>query len=228
MISAWLQEAQEWVKGLLGDRLSAAYSEVRAAKQRGTVGAEVHPQVQGFVQTLDQLRLATNAYLAKAVPLSADNPDLQERIQRMVFAYNTLVQNWQDPANTRPNAAAERRLPVQGELVGAPPLLFATLLTVGIGSASWAVSELGAAWALAAKGDAEVALAQVQLQQQDLDARVAASEDGRTLPPATVNQPNPAPTTASEVSDLVKVAAAGVGVLGLVGGLAWLAGNRGR
>lgn len=223
MVSSWLQQAQEWARGLLGDKLEAALSTVRAAQQTGTVGQRVHPEVQSFVVTLDQLRLATNGYLARALPLVGENPELEDRIQRLVFAYQTLATNWQDPANTRPNAAAAKRMEV-----GVAPVAWAALLTVGIGAASWAVSELGAAWAIAARGDAEVALAQVQLQQQDLDARVAASQDGRTLPPSTIAPPNPKPEVPGEIDGLVYVAAGAVGLAAVVGGVAWLLGSRGR
>ena len=223
MVSSWLNEAQQWVKGLLGDKLEAALSTVTAAQQSGTVGAQIHPEVQGFVQTLDQLRLATNAYLARAMPLVGDNPELEDRAHRLVFAYQTLATNWQDPANTRPNAAAAQRFEV-----GVAPVVWVALVTVGLGSASWAVSKMGAAWAIAAKGDAEVALAQVQLQQRDLEARVAASQDGRHLPPSTVAPPNPRPETPGEVDSLVPVAAGAVGLAVVVGGIAWLVGGRRR
>ncbi len=83
LASAWLEDFRTWVDGLLGDRLSAALAQVKAAVARGTVTQDVAPQVQRCAAVLGTLRAETQAYLAVAAPHHAD-PDVKERSDRLV------------------------------------------------------------------------------------------------------------------------------------------------
>jgi len=217
-VSAWLAEFNTWVDGLLGSKLDAALVKVRAAVQRGDVGTEVQPQVQAFANTLDALRSETVAWLEKAGPLMKDNPDLEDRGRRMVFAYNTLHRQWTDKAATERISGDDQFVKFRDHTDVGLALTTVVLLTVAVGATAYAVTEVGAAWAIAAKGDTEAALAQVRLQEQDLAARVDASKDGRTLPPATVAPPSPNTRSGDgTVSPLVGAAVA-MGALLVVGG----------
>lgn len=246
MISRFLEDFETWVDGLFGDRLSAGLVAVRAAVQRKTVPTEVTPKVQAFAASLDELRLATNAYLARVLPLREANPDLAERAERMVVAYTTLARAWEDKAaTTKVSASAASSGPVSPpagvvlrgvfggqdtEVIGAVPVLVGLgLLTVMVGATAYAVTETGAAYAIAAKGDVDVALAQVKLQTQDLEARIAATKAGQVLPPATVGLPTmPNVAGPGEVSPLVWVGA-GLATVGLLAtGAWWLSSGRRR
>ncbi len=206
MFAAALQELEEWARGLFGDRLSRAMSYVRGAKQSGEVGTKVQPQVQAFGTTVDALRLATNAYVAKAAPLAKDNPDVAERIDRMVAAYRVLYERFHSPESARKATKLDETLARTEGIIGIAATT-AVLVIITVAGVTYAVSELGSAYAIAAQGDAEQALAQVRLQTKELDERVAATKDGRTLPPSTLPQPNPNPSVGSQVSTGVKVAA---------------------
>ena len=201
LASAWLEEFRTWVDGLLGDRLSAALAQVKAAVARGTVAQDVAPQVQRCAAVLGTLRAETQAYLAVAAPHHAD-PDVKERSDRLVAIWTELWAQWSDPACTRPRAAAEQ--------VGMAPA-WAAVVVVVVGGVAYAVSEVGSAWAISTTADAEVALEQVRLQRKELDARVRASQDGRTLPPSTLPPPE-LPRSGADAAKVVKLALAGLGV----------------
>jgi len=226
-VSSVLSEFQTWVEGLIGSRLDAALVEVRAAVQRGTVDTELQPQVQQFANTLDAMRSETVAWLTKAGPLMADNPDLEDRGRRMVFAYNTLHRQWTDKSATKLLAGEEQFLRYRDHVGVA--LSTMVLLTVAVGATAYAVTELGAAWAISAQEDASKALAQVRLQEKDLQARVDASKDGRSLPPSSVPPPSPSTWTGDADMDTAAKLIVGVGALALLGGAAaWVFGGGAR
>lgn len=213
MLSAALGELETWARGLFGDRLAAALTFVRGARQSGELGTKVQPRVQAYAETLEALKLATNRYLARALPLSKDNPDLAERAKRVSAAYQLLYTQWYEPESVRRASTADRAsLKVQGQVGIAAST--AALVIITVAGVAWAVTEVGAAYAVAAQGDAERALAQIRLQSKELDERVAASKDGRTLPPSTLPQPNPAPLSGVDMGKAMK-AAAGLAVLAL-------------
>jgi len=202
LASAWLEDFRTWVDGLLGDRLSAALAQVKAAVARGTVAQDVAPQVQRCAAVLGTLRAETQAYLAVAAPHHAD-PDVKERSDRLVAIWTELWAQWSDPACTRPRGAGER--------VGMAPA-WAAVVVVVVGGVAYAVSEVGSAWAISTTADAEVALEQVRLQRKELDARVTASQDGRTLPPSTLPPPE-LPRSGADAAKVVKLALAGLGAV---------------
>ena len=202
MAAAWLDDFRTWVDGLLGDRLSAALAQVRAAVARGTVSQEVAPQVQRCAEVLEQLRTETQGYLARAAPLHAD-PDVRERSDRLVAIWNELWAQWSDPTCTREHAG--------GAKVGLAPAGWAAVVVVVVAGVAYAVSEVGSAWAMATTADAEVALAQVRLQTQELDARIAAAAGGTALPPSTLPPPE-LPRSGADAAKVVKLALAGLGL----------------
>lgn len=201
LASAWLEDFRTWVDGLLGDRLSAALAQVKAAVARGTVAQDVAPQVQRCAAVLGTLRAETQSYLAVAAPHHAD-PDVKERSDRLVAIWTELWAQWSDPACTRPRAARES--------VGMAPA-WAAVVVVVVGGVAYAVSEVGSAWAISTTADAEVALEQVRLQRKELDARVTASQDGRTLPPSTLPPPE-LPRSGADAAKVVKLVLAGLGM----------------
>ena len=202
MAAAWLDDFRTWVDGLLGDRLSAALAQVRAAVARGTVSQEVAPQVQRCAEVLEQLRTETQGYLARAAPLHAD-PDVRERSDRLVAIWNELWAQWSDPTCTRRHTC--------GAKVGLAPAGWAAVVVVVVAGVAYAVSEVGSAWAMATTADAEVALAQVRLQTQELDARIAAAAGGTALPPSTLPPPE-LPRSGGDAGKVAKLVAAGLGL----------------
>jgi hypothetical protein len=157
--------------------------------------------VQRCAAVLGTLRAETQAYLAVASPHHAD-PDVKERSDRLVAIWTELWAQWSDPVCTRPQGAGER--------VGMAPA-WAAVVVVVVGGVAYAVSEVGSAWAISTTADAEVALEQVRLQRNELDARVTASQDGRTLPPSTLPPPE-LPRSGADAAKVVKLALAGLGV----------------
>ena len=216
MAAAWLDDFRTWVDGLLGDRLSAALAQVRAAVARGTVSQEVAPQVQRCAEVLEQLRTETQGYLARAAPLHAD-PDVRERSDRLVAIWNELWAQWSDPTCTRQHAG--------GAKVGLAPAGWAAVVVVVVAGVAYAVSEVGSAWAMATTADAEVALAQVRLQTRELDARIAAAAGGTALPPSTLPPPE-FPRAGADAGKVVQLAMAGVGVAAGIGILVAIARKR--
>ena len=134
LASAWLEDFRTWVDGLLGDRLSAALAQVKAAVARGTVAQDVAPQVQRCAAVLGTLRAETQSYLAVAAPHHAD-PDVKERSDRLVAIWTGRWAEWSDPACTRPGDAGER--------VGMAPA-WAAVLPACRASSRAAVTEAGA------------------------------------------------------------------------------------
>ena len=216
LASAWLEDFRTWVDGLLGDRLSAALAQVRAAVARGTVSQEVAPQVQRCAEVLEELRTETQGYLVRAAPLHAD-PDVRERSDRLVAIWNELWAQWSDPTCTRRHSG--------GAKVGLAPAGWAAVVVVVVAGVAYAVSEVGSAWAMATTADAEVALAQVRLQTQELDARIAAAADGKSLPPSTLPPPE-LPRMGASGATAVKVLLAGMAVAAGVGAAVWAVRSR--
>ena len=213
MLSAALEELETWARGLFGDRLAAALTYVRGARQSGELGTKVQPRVEAYAETLEALKLATNRYLFTALPLSKDNPDLADRAKRVSAAYQLLYTQWYEPESVRRASAADQAaVQIRGHVGIAASTAAVVIITVA--GVAWAVTEVGAAYAVAAQGDAERALAQLRLQEQELAARVKASKDGRTLPPSTLALPNPAPVSGTDMGKAMK-AAAGLAVLAL-------------
>jgi len=230
LASAWLEDFRTWVDGLLGDRLSAALAQVKAAVARGTVAQDVAPQVQRCADVLGTLRVETQAYLAVAAPHHADS-DVKERSDRLVAIWTELWAQWSDPACTRPRASGGQGVgrehcergrnaaAVARSAVGMAPAWSAVVVVV-VGGVAYAVSEVGSAWAISTTADAEVALEQVRLQRKELDARVTASQDGRTLPPSTLPPPE-LPRSGADAAKVVKLALAGLRVAVGAGVLAY-------
>ncbi len=215
MLAAALQELETWAKGLLGDRLSAAMSYVRGAKQSGELGTKVQPRVQSYANTLEALRVATNRYIARASPFVGTDADVAERVQRVSAAYQLLYTQWYEPESVR-RATPTDQAKLAANEVGVAPVV-AVLVIVTVGGVAWAVTEVGAAYAVAAQSDAEKALANIRLQEKELGDRVAASKDGRTLPPSTLPQPNPAPLSGDNMEQAAKVLVGTLAAAAVVG-----------
>ena len=214
--AAWLDDFRAWVDGLLGDRLSAALARVRAAVARGTVEQDVAPEVQRCAAVLEDLRKETQGYLARAAPHLAD-PDIKERADRLVAIWNELWTQWSDPTCTRRQSATSG--------IGLAPAAWAAVVVVVVGGVAWAVSDVGAAWAISTTADAEVALAQVRLQQQELEARIAAAAGGTALPPSTLPPPE-LPRAGGSGGTVVKVVLGGLALAAGVGAAVWAVRSR--
>lgn len=154
-----------------------------------TAAEQFLPQVQRFVAALGRLK----SNLDRTLPILRQHPELgslRGPFMRLSRAYQALAEPFYTDAR-----------PAQHQQLGAAwvPVLVVGGLAIGVVAISWAVVSYFDAEAAARESD--VLLAQASIQQQELQARVDASRDGRTLQPSTL-PPMPAPSSGWEMPKL--------------------------
>ena len=170
MRSSWESVRQGWSEGwqALDDKASGLYDAIVAAPE------SYRAKVEGFIaaltaskQNLTWLR-AHNGHLSNQEQASADT--LGQR-------YNDLAAGFLSDAHG-----------AEALQLGAGPLLVVAGIGVGVA---------GIAWAVASYEHAANLRDQTALFREDLAARVVASQQGRTLQPATVPQNVPTPSSSN-------------------------------
>jgi hypothetical protein len=184
-VNGWVAILGAWSQGWKELRARAA-TLYASAVQADPSGAAA--RISGFTQALGETRATLDRIRSRL-------PGLPDPV--LVARYQELERRWHDLAA---GLFADAR-PVATPAVGVPPAL-----VVG----GLAITAVGLAWAFAAYEYALNLQEQTALAERELEARVAASQQGRVLPPSTLPV---APT----------VGAASVG-LWLLGGLALTAG----
>jgi hypothetical protein len=184
-VNGWSQILGAWSQGWkeLRARAAALYA---SAVQADSSGAAA--RISGFTQALGEARATLDRIRSRLPGL----PD-----PALVARYQELERRWHDLAA----GLFADATPVATPVVGMPPAL-----VVG----GLAITAVGLAWAFAAYEYALNLQEQTALAERELDARVAASQQGRVLPPSTLPVAPP-------------VGAASMG-LWLLGGLALTAG----
>jgi hypothetical protein len=191
-VTRWADIQAAWSQGwkALQARAAATYAAALQADPSGTLA-----RVQGFAAALEQARASLDR-MGPRLP----SPPVTEADRAWVSRYQDLERRWRDLAAGLLADAAPASTPAVG---------MAPALVVG----GLAVTAVGLAWAVVAYEYAVNLKEQTELADRELEARVAASQAGRALPPSTL--PPAPPTPASE--------ARSVG-LWLLGGLAVAAG----
>ena len=159
------------------------------------------PQATAFTEALAQSRASLDR-LAAALP----QPPVTEADRQAVLQHQALERRYHELAagfyaDAVPAPAGASPLPVLPSTGAAPVLILGGL----------AVGAVGVAWAIAATQYAVNLREQTALAERELDARIAAGNQGRTLQPSTL------PPQADPV-DAAAGAAKGLGLL-FVGGL---------
>ena len=204
-VPSWGDIKAGWSAGwkALSEQATRAYGSAAQVDPTGTLA-----KVQAFVQALADSRAALDRIAAKL-----PNPPVTAAAQAEVARYQSLERRYHELAAGLYADAT----PAPGQGMGPPPgspvvgVAPAVLIVAGL-----AVGVVGVAWAIAAYEYAVNLREQTSLAERELDARVAANAQGRTL------QPNTLPPQQGPV-DAAKDAAKGVGLL-LVGGLVITAG----
>jgi len=191
-VPSWSDVKTAWSAGwkALSDQATRAYSAAVQANPSAYVD-----QVRGFLSALTTSRETLDRIQAKL-----PNPPVTEADRAAWLKYQELDRRYNDLAAGFYSDAQ----PAQ------PATGIAPAVVVVVGAV--AVGMVGTAWAVAAYEYAVNLQDQTALAERELDARITASEQGRTLQPSTL----PAPPTPEG-------AAKGIGWL-LVGGLVLTAG----
>ena len=199
-VPSWADVKAGWSGGwkALSEQATRAYASAVQVDPTGTL-----QKVQAFLAAQADSRAALDRIAAKL-----PNPPVTEADRAAVANYRAMEVRWHDLAagfyaDATPAPAAGAGAPPGTPVVGVAP---AVLIVAGV-----AVGVVGVAWAIAAYEYAVNLREQTSLAERELDARVAANAQGRTLQPTTLPpQPDPVDKAAS--------AAKGVGLL-VVGGL---------
>lgn len=162
----------------LSEQATAAYGRAAELDPTGTLA-----RVQGFVSALSDSRASLDRIRAKL-----PNPPVTEADRAAHANYAALERRYHDLAAGFYDDAT----PAQGQGMGqgGPSVGVAPVVLVVGGLAIGAV---GVAWAIAAYQYAVNLREQTALAERELDARVAASHDGRPLQSSTLPPP-PSPT----------------------------------
>jgi len=181
---AWLDEFCDWIDGLLGDRLSAALARVGVAVARGTVEQGVAPELQRYAAVPEELRKETQGYSPGPRPIW---PTPTSRSAPTVL-WPSGTSCGRSGRIRRVRVGSRQSASAGGGLATAD---WAAVAVVVVGGLAWAASEIGAAWAISTQADAEVALAQVRLQQQEheLEPLITAAAERTALPMSTLPPP---------------------------------------
>jgi len=179
-------------------RLSSALASDVASDPAG-----FHRRYEGHVAAFVQLMAKTRASLQRYVGLAmqTQDPVHAERARQAAKAWAQVASAWGDVAIPAP-AQQPEATSVEGVVIGAFPV---ALVVWGV-----AVTVVGVAFAIAATAGTTALRDWVDLQHADLEARVSASREGRTLQPPTV----PPPPGGDLVGVMSKVLF-GLGVLGV-------------
>ena len=174
-----LDDLGTWLDGLLGGRLSSAQARVNAAIRTGSVQALIQPEVQRFTDVMGRW----NGTLKRAEATAAAEPRAVDPAASAFLAdqrgkLSVIWSQFRDYL-TGPG------IPTDPPVVGALPLVpICTVLVAG--SIGVGVTAMGAAWAISAYEEAQVELKKTELASKELDARVAALKEGKTLGPFTL------------------------------------------
>jgi hypothetical protein len=194
-VPSWEDVKAAWSAGwkTLAEQAEAAY----AAAIRANPGAYVD-KVTGFLAALTASRETLDRIRAKL-----PDPPVTDADRAAWAKYRDLERRYHDLAagfyaDTRPTEPATGAAPAAG-----------VVIIIG----AIAVGVVGVAWAVAAYEYAVNLQDQTALAERELDARVEASREGRSLQPSTLPPPPPSPEDAAK----------GIGWL-LVGGLVLTAG----
>ena len=184
----WSSIKAAWSRGW-----NALYEEGKRLYQRAI---EANPSkyletVKDFVAALTESRATLDRIKAKLPdpPKTEEDRALAAKVQGLEKRYNELAAGFYSEA-----------VPAGATSTGIAPIIVVAGLAVGVGACAWAV----AAYEYAVNLREQTALA-----EKELDARIEASKQGRTLQPSTLPQPEPPSEKAKK----------GVGML-VVGGLA--------
>ncbi len=199
-VPSWADIKAGWSAGwkTLAEQATRAYGAAAQVDPRGSLA-----RVQAFVQALADSRATLDRIAAKlpTPPVTAADQALVARTQALERRYHELAAGLYADATPAPGQGMG---PTPGSpVVGVAP---AVLIVAGL-----AVGAVGVAWAIAAYEYAVNLREQTALAERELDARVAAYAQGRTLQPTTL------PPQADPL-DKAAGAAKGVGLL-IVGGL---------
>jgi hypothetical protein len=191
-VLSWADIRASWSAGWrdLSAQAASLYARALQADPSGTAS-----RINGFVAALNEAR-STLDRIGPRLP----QPPVTDADRQLVARYQDLERRWHELAA----GFFADATPVSTPAVGMPPAL-----VVG----GLAITAVGLAWAVAAYEYAVNLQEQTVLAERELEARVAASQQGRVLPPSTLPALPPSPA----------VEARGVG-LWLLAGLAVAAG----
>lgn len=183
MIPTWTQIKAAWSSGwtALSDQATRLYGAAITANP-----AAYAPQVTAF-----QAQLAACRATLDRIKARLPNPPGSDADRALIANHAAMERRYHDLAaglfaDATPTGAAPLRQPV----VGVAPVLV-------VGGA--ALTVVGIAWAVAAYEYTVNLREQTSLAERELDARVAASHDGRTLQTSTLPPP---PSPAADASNL--------------------------
>lgn len=193
-VPSWSDVKSAWSAGwkALSDQATAAYSAAVQANPTAYVD-----RVKGFLSALTTSRETLDRIQAKL-----PNPPVTEADRAAWLKYQELDRRYNDLA-----AGFYSDVQPVEPATGIAPAVAAVVVVGAV-----AVGVVGTAWAVAAYEYAVNLQDQTALAERELDARIVASEQGRTLQPSTLPAP-PSPESAAK----------GIGWL-LVGGLVLTAG----
>ena len=155
----------------LAARAATVYASALHADPTGTAA-----RINGFTSALQSSRASLDRIQARL-----PQPPVTESDRALVVRYQDLEKRWNDlAAGFFADATPVSTAPVVGV---APALVVGGL----------AITAMGLAWAFAAHEYAVNLQEQTQLAERELDARVAASQQGRALPPSTLPTPAQSP-----------------------------------
>ena len=179
MIPSWSDIKSAWSSGwtALSDQATRLYS----AAVTGNPAAYAD-KVAAF-----QAELAASRATLDRIKAKLPNPPVTDADRAMVANYTAMERRYHELAaglyaDATPTGAGAPGQPV----VGVAPVV---LVVGGI-----ALTAIGVSWAVAAYEYAVNLREQTSLAERELDARVAASRDGRVLQPNTLPPPPPSPT----------------------------------
>jgi hypothetical protein len=219
------QAVTGWFDATLGKPLDAALAKVRAAVSGREVEQAVKPDVQAFFNAMTAWETELRRLEAAAAALQPPDPQVQAYVAGIRQKRDLLWTQATDPNAVRPTAPVGF-LPAIPAVPAATAVVFTAICAVAVaGFGTYAVSDIGAAWAMSNKGEAEAELARTKLAADELGARVAASREGRQLP-ATTLPGLTAPRDEGGTSTAIKVAVGAAGVAVIVAGLAYLLGRK--
>lgn len=223
-----------WFDAALGSPLEAALARVRQAVGAGQAETAVKPSVEAFIRTMSAWNAELGRLEASAAQLPPD-PSVAAYVASIREKQRLMWAQFTDTAAVRPMEGAKPLAAISGVTIGNPLLaaipattavVFTAVCAVAIaGFGTYAVSDVGAAWAVSNQAEAEAELNRTRLAASELGARVDASREGRTIQPTTLPGLQQAPDK-DGMATALKVAMGAAGVAVAVAGIAYLAGRR--
>ena len=224
-----------WFDTALGSPLEAALARVRQAVGAGQAETQVKPTVEAFIRTMGAWSAELARLEASAAQLQPPDPTVATYVASIREKQRLMWAQFTDTSAVRPMEGAKPLAAISGVTIGNPLLVaipattaavFTAVCAVAVaGFGTYAVSDVGAAWAVSNQAEAEAELNRTRLAASELGARVDASREGRTLQPTTLPGLQQAPDK-DGMATALKVAMGAAGVAVVVAGVAWLAGRR--